>query len=423
MNITITPGKTNGTVFIPPSKSLTQRAFAGALLHHGKTKIINYGSSDDEKAALNIIQQLGAVVEEYPDHLMVSSRGISPISSVIHCGESGLAARLFIPIIATYNQPITITGSGSLLKRPMQFFQDLLPQLNVWINESKAYLPITLKGPLQAKSITIDGSLSSQFLTGILFAYAFTATEKISIQATNLTSKPYIDLTLETLQAFGKKVQNVNYERFIITPSPMQKNEIDFVIESDWSSAAYWIVAGLINGAIAVKGLNEYSSQADHAIMDVVKQCGGNTIWINQALHIQSSQHLAAFDFDAANCPDLFPVLSILATQCEGTSSIKGLHRLIHKESNRKESICDMLTRFGAAFRIEEDHLFIQGKSTLHSCTVSSFNDHRIAMAAAIGALAADGTVTIENAACVSKSYPDFFRDLQQLGINTTTEL
>lgn len=422
MNIIVTPGKVNGDILIPPSKSFTQRAFAGALLHRGKTKIVNYGSSDDEKAALTIIRQLGATVEEYESHVMVNSRGISPLTSVIHCGESGLAARLFTPVIATYNRPVTITGNGSLLKRPMQFFQDLLPQLNVQINEKNEYFPIKLKGPLQAKNITIDGSLSSQFLTGILFAYAFTATEKVTIEVTNLTSKPYIDLTLETLQAFGRKVQNMNYERFIITPSPIQKNEIDLVIESDWSSAGYWIVAGLTNGNISVKGLNEHSSQADHAIMEVVKQCGGNAKWENEILHIQSSQNLAPFDFDATDCPDLFPILSILATQCKGTSSIKGLHRLIHKESNREESTCEMLKRFGTSFRIENDHLFIEGNGILNSCIIPSFNDHRIAMAAAIGALRANGNVTIEQAECVSKSYPGFFRHLQQLGISTTTE-
>lgn len=422
MNATVSPGKVNGNILIPPSKSLTQRAFAGALLHQGTTRIFNCGTSDDETAALDIIRQLGAAAEKHTTHLAVTSSGISPTATVINCGESGLAARLFTPIIATYDQPITITGKGSLLNRPMYFFDEVLPQLSVQADGQNNRLPVTIKGPLQAKNITVDGSLSSQFITGLLFAYAFTVREEVTIEVTNLTGKPYVDLTLEMLRSFGKNVRHEDHKRFIITPSATELNEIECTVEADWSSAGYWIVAGLINGKISLTGLNKHSLQADKAIMNVVKQCGGNAIWTGNTLHLQSSGSLNTFDFDATHCPDLFPILSIFATQCKGISSIKGLNRLIHKESNRKESICEMLAQFGTSFKIENDTLLIEGNFSLKSCNVPSFNDHRIAMAAAIGALKAKGNVIIKQAECVSKSYPGFFRHLQQSGINTAIE-
>ncbi len=422
MNVRITPGKTEGAINVPPSKSLTQRAFAGALLHKGVTVISNYGTSEDEQAALVIIRQLGAAVEKYPTHVQITGSGVAPAHSIIHCGESGLAARLFAPLIALSSLPVTLTGKGSLLRRPMHFLEEALPQLGVRVEAKNNCLPAIIQGPLQPKNITVNGAFSSQGLTGLLFAYSFTAKEETTIEVTNLTSQPYIDLTLQVIQAFGKKLRHEAYKRFFITPAPITSNEISYTVEADWSSAAYWITAAAIAGTITLNGLNPDSLQADKAILDVLKQCGGKATWAGDALQIRSPENLYAFDFDATHCPDLFPILAILATQCKGISSIKGLNRLIYKESNRKASIQEMLTRFGVSFKMENNTLLIEGSRVLQSGRIPSFNDHRIAMAAAIAALKANGAVTIEQAESVSKSYPDFFQHLRQLHITCLEE-
>lgn len=422
MNAVITPKKIKGSIVVPASKSLMQRACAGALLHHGTTYIHNAGNADDDVAALKIIQQLGAKIHLLADNsLQIISHGVQPVTDEIDCNESGLSARLFTTIAATYHKLITVNGRGSLLKRPMSFFHEVLPKLNVEVLATNNFLPITLKGPLVAKSISIDGSLSSQFLTGLLFAYAFTAREKVTIDVHDLNSKPYIDLTLRVLKQFGKSIINDGYNRFVISPTNFREEEVNFIVEGDWSSASYWIVAGLLNGNVELKGLDENSLQADKAILNVVKQCGGKVLFKDDTLTIRHTNNLQQFHYDATDCPDLFPVLSVLASCCKGTSSIKGLHRLLHKESNRKMSICEMLNSFRVDFYTEEDTLNIHGTAELKSCTINSFNDHRIAMSAAIGALKADGNVNIQDAECVSKSYPDFFEHLNQLSINTTS--
>ena len=420
MNVRITPGNVKGSLVIPASKSFTQRVFAAALLHKGISEVSGYGVSDDEKASLQIIRQLGAAVYESEGSVIIKSRGIDPLNSLIHCRESGLAARLFTPVAATHDQALTISGCGSLLKRPMNFFREYLPQLNVSVQQEDDHLPMIIKGPLQPRNIKVDGAVSSQFLTGLLFAYAFTAREEVAIEVNRLTSRPYIDLTLQVLRHYGKAVKNENYERFLIPSSGPAAETIRTQIEADWSSAGYWIVAGLIAGNLELKGLNSQSLQADKAIMNVVTQCGGMAVWKENILSVHSTATLNAFEMDATHCPDLFPILSVLATRCLGTSVIKGLHRLIHKESNRKESICTMLERLGADFRIVDDSLLIKGSSFLNAAVIPSFMDHRIAMAATIAALHANENVVIENAECVSKSYPEFFTHLQQLGIHTT---
>lgn len=399
MQAIISPGKPSGIITPPASKSLMQRACAAALLHTGKTIINNPGISDDDKAALNIIQQLGAHVRYSKDYIEITSHGINPISDTINCHESGLSARLFIPIAALYHQQLTITGEGSLLSRPMDVFGEIFPSLGVSIQTNQNMLPAIINGPLHPQNISIDGSLSSQFLTGLLFAYAFAAKEAVTITVRNLNSKPYIDLTLDVLHKFGKNITNDNYKSFTIHPQPALHDDVEIPIEADWSAASNFVVANAITGSIDIEKLNASSLQADRAILQAV------------------NNERTAINFDATHCPDLIPILAVYAGTCNGINTIYGINRLIHKESNRVKSTTALLDKLGVEFELGENTIKITGAQQFKSCVVDSYNDHRIAMAAAIAALYADGDITINHAEAIAKSYPNFFKDLAALGV------
>ena len=417
MIATIEPGTVKGTIAAPSSKSHTQRVYAAALLHHGITHILGAGRSDDELAALSIIQQLGASVEQLPDGLtIVSSTGLHPTSDQIHCGESGLSTRLFAPIAALSAQPITIQGQGSLLKRPMHDFKEILPALGISLPGFNGFVPFTLQGPLVPRNIAIDAGESSQFLSGLLFALASVATKPITVTVRSLTSRPYIDLTLAVLAHFGKPVRHNRYREFVIDPALYTHQEIvEVAVEGDWSSAAYLLTAGAIAGDVTVQHLKLASSQADRAILKVLEQAGADVLVDDRGITVKKAP-LQAFEFDATHCPDLFPVLAILGACATGDSYVRGIHRLFHKESNRVESVTEMLESFGVHFSVEDDTLCINGEMKLQGTIVDSYHDHRIVMAAAIGALRTGSRVDISHAEAVSKSYPGFFTDLASCG-------
>lgn len=419
----ISPGRITGTVTAPASKSMMQRACAAALLHSGTTTIINPGISDDDNAALSIIEAMGATVTRHADKIIIKGADISAAKGNVHCGESGLSARLFIPIAAISQNEITITGSGTLSGRSINTIGKLLPELGVTVAYTDGKLPLTLQGPLQPKDIFIDGSESSQFLTGLLFAYAFTAKQKLTITVSNLKSKPYIDLTLDVLARFGKIIHHEAYERFVIDPELFEhKHDVTINIEGDWSAAANWLVGGAIAGAVTVKGISTSSTQADKAILTVLQSAGVDVTIADDTVTVKPAHKILPFSFDATDCPDLFPPLTILAACCRGECSITGVHRLFGKESNRLVSIGDMLYGFGVFFSIEDDTLVIESSGVPDFATIESYNDHRIVMASAIGALRAKKPVVILDEHVVSKSYPHFFPDFVSLGGNCTLQ-
>jgi 3-phosphoshikimate 1-carboxyvinyltransferase len=423
MNATIEPGSIGGIIKAPPSKSMTQRAYAAALLHKGKTIIYHAGSSDDELAALHVIQQLGAKVLETDLPMLdsaailsVTSNGVQPVSGSIACCESGLAARLFTPIAALSARAITIEGKGSLLQRPMTGVEEALQQLQVGLQGFNGHIPYTVTGPIVPSNIKINAADGSQLLSGLLFALCNAATQPITIEVTGLTSRPYIDMTLDVLNIFGKPVANDNYKTFHIDPAKfthLEQREI--TVEGDWSGAAAMLVAGAIAGEVTVSNLNINSKQADVVILDVLRKARATVTVEGDSVKVARS-NLRGFDFDATNCPDLFPVLSVLAACCGGESNITGVHRLFHKESNRAESISEMLMSFDVPYSIEDDVLCITGVRKLQGTVIDSFHDHRIVMAAAIGALRAGSRVDILNADAVNKSYPAFFTSLALCG-------
>lgn len=418
MKATIEPSYINGDLRPPSSKSITQRAYAAALLHKGKTIIRHAGTSDDDVAALRIIQQLGAtIVSQREDVIEIVSNGVMPTQDSINCGESGLSARLFTPIAALCGQTMSIEGTGSLLQRPMDEFKQLLTPLGVSISGFNGYLPFTVKGPMVPRSIKIDASEGSQFLSGLLFALSYCATEQINIDVTGLASRPYIDVTLDVLRQFGKPISQKYYKYFTIDPALFTHTDtVELTVEADWSSAAFMLVAGAIAGKVTLNNLNTQSKQADRAIVDVLQSAGADMIIDGTAITTNKSR-MTAFEFDATHCPDLFPVLAILAACCNGESHILGVHRLFHKESNRVESVTEMLHDFQVPWSVEDDKLYVTGGQRLHGTVIDTYKDHRIVMAATIGALRANGQVDISHVEAVNKSYPDFFKELIKCGV------
>jgi 3-phosphoshikimate 1-carboxyvinyltransferase len=393
-----------------------QRACAAALLRTGETVIHHPGHSNDDKAALGVIRALGAEVTELEDKsLRVKSAGVRAVAGLeVNCGESGLGLRMFAPIMGLSDQVIKVRGEGSLVNRPMDFFDEVFPQLGIRVLSNGGKLPLQIQGPLKPRNITIDGSLSSQFLTGLLFAYAAAGAHDVAIKVIDLKSKPYIDLTLDVMSVFGWEVQNGNYEEFYFSGASATPAVVEYTVEGDWSGGAFLLVAGAVAGPITVKGLDERSTQADKAILKALKDCGarmemkGGDIVVGPAA-------LRAFEFDATDCPDLFPPLVALAAYCEGVTVIRGVSRLAHKESNRGLTLQDEFGKMGLKIELDGDEMRVYG-GPLHGATVHSRHDHRIAMACAVGALRADGPVKIEEAEAINKSYPDFYEDLKLLG-------
>lgn len=424
MQVVISPSSVNGTVTAPASKSAMQRACAAALLKGGTTVLHNPGVSDDDEAALDIITQLGANVQKNEETVVIESRGVAPVSGEMACGESGLSSRMFTSVAALSKAPIVVTGKGSLLKRPFSFFTDVLPQLGVAVESRNGLLPLRITGPLQPKNVEVDGSLSSQFLTGLLFAYAAAGANDVTITVRNLASKPYIDLTLQVMKDFGLPLPvNESHERFCFVASRPDKEPqtanakpqtLHYSVEGDWSGGAFLLVAGAVAGDIVVKGLNVFSAQADKAVLQALMQCDAIMSVEEKEIRVRKGR-LKAFHFNATDCPDLFPPLVALAAHCSGTTVIEGVHRLTHKESNRALTLQEEFGKMGVEISFQDDLMLIKGGTGVKGAAVHSRHDHRIAMACAVAALGADGDVRIEEAEAVNKSYPRFWEHLQGL--------
>ncbi|WP_109698507.1 3-phosphoshikimate 1-carboxyvinyltransferase [Chitinophaga deserti] len=419
MIATIQPGTISGNVTANPSKSAMQRAVAAALLANGKTVIRNPGLSNDCLAALEVAENLGAMVKRVDEEIHITSKGVAPFYDEINCGESGLGIRMFTPIAALADRNITISGHGSLVTRPMDFFEAVLPQLGVQVKSNGGKLPLDIKGPLKAKDITIDGSLSSQFLTGLLMAFGSVA-EKATITVDNLKSKPYIALTLQLMEHFGVKVRNENFEKFHFERAQTYR-ACEYTVEGDWSGAAFLLVAAAVAGKAEVHHLNTQSAQSDKAIMEALEKAGAD-ILPGMFTIIVGKGGLKPFEIDATDCPDLFPPLVALAANCKGTTVIKGVSRLAHKESDRGLTLQQEFGKMGIRIDLDGDIMHVHGGTGIKGARVSSHNDHRIAMACAVAALTADGPVIVEDAEAINKSYPEFYDHLQLLGATVAIE-
>jgi len=418
MKAIVQPSTIGGSILAPRSKSDMQRACAAALLHKGTTYIHQPGHCNDDLAALDVIQKLGAVVVIKDDFIEIKSEGVKPINDEINCGESGLGIRMFTPIAAMSQKKLGVVGSGSLMKRPMNFFDEIFPKLGIAISSNEGKLPIEIQGSLVPKSIEVDGSLSSQFLTGLLMAFSASEASDVVITVNDLKSKPYIDMTLHVIKAFGMKEPTVDGYRYFSFGSEKNKesiNPINYTIEGDWSGAAFLFVAAAISGSVVIEGMREDSVQADKKILEAIKASGAALSW-EDGKYIISPAPLKAFEFDATECPDLFPPLVALAAYCKGVTKIHGAKRLTHKESDRAITLQDVFGKMGIVIELQGDLMLVHGGTGVTAAEVSSHHDHRIAMAAAVAALGASSDVVIHDAEAINKSYPDFYQHIISLG-------
>lgn len=405
--------RVNGSFIIPSSKSYGQRVLACSLINKEKTTIFGLGNSDDEQGLFQLISEAGAEIERIGDKISIKVVELNnPGELNLNFGESGLAARMMTPILSNASFPIHLNGKGSLLNRPMGQFDELLKSLEVDFQSNFGKLPFRIVGPLKPQHIQIDGSMSSQFITGLILGYvASPMLRNEIIEVLNPTSIPYIELTLEVLRKFGVELEFKNNK--IQFSGPYQLKETEIEIEGDWSSASFFLVAAAIMGDITIQGLNRNSKQADRKILEALGDFGAE-ISMENGVRI-TNKYFHPFDFDATHCPDLFPPLAVLASFAQGESIIKGVSRLIHKESNRAQTIQSELTKMGAKISIVADEMRIQGIEKVNSAEINPHGDHRIAMACAIMALKANRPSSIQNSNVVNKSFPDFYDFLEKL--------
>lgn len=408
----ISPSKVNGSVTPPCSKSYAQRALAVALLAEGESTIGNLELCDDTRSAIRCIEALGAEITYIDESTIKVRGGFAPRTNSLHIGESGLATRLFTPVASLHSQPITINGEGTILYRPISMMIEPLRQLGVEVRDGGGFLPIQVCGPMQGGEVSVDGSISSQFLTGLLLSLPM-AQSDTTIYVKDLKSLPYVDMTIDTAHRFGVEIAHKDYSEFFIEGF-QQYQATDYMIEGDWSGAAPMLVAGAVVGEVTVNNMSCLSLQADTAIIKALISAGAEVESTNNTVTVRH-RNLKAFEFDATHCPDLFPALAALAANCEGISTIYGTERLLHKESNRAVTLAEEYAKAGIEIDIDELNVMRIHGGKIHGCTIDSHGDHRIAMSMAIAALTADSPITIEGAECVAKSYPSFFDDLEQL--------
>ncbi|MEZ4923828.1 MAG: 3-phosphoshikimate 1-carboxyvinyltransferase [Crocinitomicaceae bacterium] len=395
----------------PASKSYAQRAILAATLCQGTSTILNVGQSNDVNQIIEVSRHLGAEIRGDQNKLTVMGKKYPP-KMTLNCGESGLGIRLTASVAAAIGGEFELIGSGSLLSRTMDGFIEFLPKLGVEFQSKGSFPPLHINGKLQGGIVQIDGSISSQYLSGLLMALP-TAGQNSIIEVDELKSIPYVQMTLDLLKDFGVQVQHEEFKRFIIKGN-QSYSPTTYTVEGDWSGAALWIIYGALNQKVTLKGLNKDSLQADRAILKVLELAGASFKWESNDLIVEPSA-LVPFEFDATHCPDLFPALVVLAAGIEGDSKIIGSDRLKNKESDRAIVLQEEFNKLGLKINLLNNEMIIQGKGKLLSGTLSSHNDHRIAMAGAIASILTPNGVMIKGADAVNKSYPSFWNDL---GIN-----
>ncbi len=418
MNKTISPFKYAGKIRANSSKSFAQRAFILALLAKGETIIYNTDESKDVLAIQNCIRQLGAKIIDFEEGLKI----IPPIKKqlenvTLNVGESGLALRMLGIVTTLFSTNIYITGEGSILNRSQKQLIEILEQLGFSVTHQNYKLPIQIKGQISNQNLIIDASEGSQVISGLLISLPLL--EKSSqIALKNSSSKPYLEMTCKAMMNFGLII-DPNWHK----PFPIQGKHsyqgCHYLIEGDWSGAANHLVGAAISGQVQIIGLNSNSTQADAKILTILKEFGAkisidNTNENQEIITVSQGSVKNTFVFDITDAPDLFPILSILASAAVGKSTITGTNRLLNKESNRLNSISELLKNFSVPYKIGVNVIEIFGTGKIIPIgMIDTFSDHRIAMAAAIGACISTSKIELNGVDCINKSYPKFFEDLQ----------
>ncbi len=400
MNLEITPRSLEGDIIIPPSKSISHRALICAALSKGESEITDLLGCEDIDATCSALEALGA--EFRTENGVTYVKGIEnpPAKAEIDCRESGSTLRFLIPVAAALGVEAIFTGCGKLPTRPITPYLDEFRKHGVeFISET---MPYHIKGKLTSGVFSVPGDISSQFITGLLFALPLIEGSSTIVLTSPLQSKPYADITIQCMKTFG--IETLEFNGNYSVKGIQKYNPTKYKIEGDCSQAAFFAVANQIGSKLNLIGVNPNSVQGDRAVFDIIENM------------IKIGENYSGFDVDASDIPDLVPILTVLATFADGVSRIRGCKRLRIKESDRLESISTVLNSLGAKVEIVDDELEITGVTELSGGMCSSFNDHRIAMSLAIASQRCTDKLIITDAECVAKSYPTFFEDFRSLG-------
>ncbi len=412
MQVEIRPTALCGEVSAVASKSDAHRAIICSALADSNTTIRISHISKDIEATLNCIKEMGADFIRRDNLYEISPIKESAGNPVLDCGESGSTLRFLLPVLSALGKGATFVGHGRLPERPMGLIVDLLKNHG---NKFSSYkLPITVSGKTEAGDFPIAGDVSSQFISGLLFALPLLS-DKSKIKVTSkLQSSAYVDMTLNVLKKFGADIER-REDEFLINPIGVYKSPKEYIVEGDWSNAAFFMVMGALGGEITIKNLDLDSSQSDKRILDILKLSGVKFDVCKDEVKVYKSK-IKPFDYDVSQCPDLFPVISVLACGAEGKSTLYNAKRLRIKESDRITTTKELILNLGAVAEETEDSLTIYGNGKLCGGRVNSANDHRIAMSAFVASTISGGCVVLDNAEAMDKSYPSFIDDFRSLG-------
>ena len=423
MKIKIRPGKLNGTIEIPPSKSYSHRAvIAAALAENGKkSKIDNLKFSVDITTTTDIMENWGAEIERFESALEIIGNGgkVAPRDKYVQCNESGSTIRFLIPVGITSKNELVFDGKGKLVDRPLDSYYRIFDKQGLKYETTGGKLPLTVNGKLKPGNYEIDGNISSQFITGLLYALPLLEGDSKLIINKNLESKGYVDLTLEILKLAGIEIVNNDYKSFDIRGNQTYK-PFDYTVEGDYSQVAFWIVAGIISAnrdnEVKCLHVNKNSLQGDREIIEIVTRMGANLEIFDDYVIVKPSKTKGTV-IDISQCPDIGPVLTVLAALSEGETRIINGERLRIKESDRITSIKTELNKLGGNVSEEGDSLIIQGIEGFRGgVTVNAWNDHRIAMSLAVASTRCEKEIILEEAESVRKSYPHFWDDFVKMG-------
>ena len=418
MLVTISPpARIGGTVSAPPSKSMAHRAVLCSALAKGTSHIENLEFSKDISATLAAAGQLCARVESGPADALVEGLGhFRPVVGPVDCCESGSTLRFLIPLASLTGQAITFVGRGRLMERPQSVYEALYREQNLHFEQANGQL--TVAGSLRSGEYTLAGNVSSQFISGLLFTLPLLAGDSTLHLIPPVESRSYIEMTRAAQAAFGVTSHWLD-DTTLCIPGGQQYHPRDYIVEGDYSQAAFLAVLGAVKGGITLTGLAAETLQGDAAILDILRRCGAKFTQTEAGLVFEQAP-LHGVDIDLADCPDLGPVLMVLGLLCEGTTVIRNAERLRIKESDRIAAMEAELRACGGVLSSEGGTITVQGcKPRLHApeAPLSGHNDHRVVMSLTVLALAADIPLAINEAEAVQKSWPHFFDALKPLGV------